>query len=447
MRITDIPPECIIAIARRISAKDLSSLSAANRYFYLIANDNTLWLSHCKKILDHHQPSLTYLSKIKNAVFQNLHFYKSFKHLYYVLHHYSKFLGLWHPDYSFFIGGLIRIRLNYENENQYVLIGERIICPYAEMEDIHPLSLDERINIHIQKDTKYQTSKVFGIKLNESSLTALCLEGAHKGTHPVTFEQLHIPENDLPALLSAISITERIKAQSFPLGPPNAVTGLWSFPTTYFGSERTLFGSNPNLEPTNTNPIYTINCDKKCYQKRIRGVGNIHSNPQISEVTEYTTKLSKIAIQKTSVIVDNIKMPKTGVWMGAYGSHGNELMLISYSLDNEKKLVVTKITGDVNVPRGEISFTADLSNWKYTLGTTSHNINNSREFKDGIVFDGRGTVAMEGYQSATKIPCDGNLALIVVIVLSETQFSVYWYGLEESGDGWISTFTFFEDIQ
>ncbi|KAJ3257984.1 hypothetical protein HK103_004118 [Boothiomyces macroporosus] len=375
MQIDDLPTECVIAIAKRMSAMDLLSFSSTSKHFFEIANDNSIWLSHCKNILKNHSPSLAYLTRIKNAVFKKTHFYKSFKQLYRLLHKYAKFLGLWHPDYSFFIGGLIRIRLNYDNENQFVLVGERIICPYAEMEDIYQLSLDERINIHIQKDTKYQTTKVFGVKMKEGILAALCLEGAHKGTHEIVIEQPMIPENDLPGLLSTISITERIKSQSFPLGPPNAVTGLWGFPISNFGSDATLSGSNSNLE-------------------------------------SHTT----------------------------YGSHGNELMLLSYSLETEKKLRVTKITGDVNVPRGEISFTADLNNWKYTLGNTLHNINNSAEFKNGIVFDGKGTVAMEGYQSATKIPCD-------VIVVSDTQFSVYWYGLEEMGDGWISSFTYFEDLQ
>ncbi|KAJ3311306.1 hypothetical protein HDV04_004114 [Boothiomyces sp. JEL0838] len=438
MQIDDLPTECVIAIAKRMSAMDLLSFSSTSKHFFEIANDNSIWLSHCTNILKPHSPSLAYLTRIKNAVFKKTHFYKSFKQLYRLLHKYAKFLGLWHPDYSFFIGGLIRIRLNYDNENQFVLVGERIICPYAEMEDIYQLSLDERINIHVQKDTKYQTTKVFGVKMKEGILTALCLEGAHKGAHEIVIEQPMIPENDLPGLLSTISITERIKSQSFPLGPPNAVTGLWGFPISNFGSDATLSGSNSNLESHTSNQIYIFNCDKKCYQKRIRGVGA--PNQLTAEITEYITKVSKINIPRAYPMVDNLRMPKTGVWMGAYGSHGNELMLLSYSLETEKKLRVTKITGDVNVPRGEISFTADLNNWKYTLGNTLHSINNSAEFKNGIVFDGKGTVAMEGYQSATKIPCD-------VIVVSDTQFSVYWYGLEEMGDGWISSFTYFEDLQ
>jgi len=41
-----------------------------------------------------------------------------------------------------------------------------------------------------------------------------------------------------------------------------------------------------------------------------------------------------------------------------YGSHGFEMINVTYSGD---QLVAYKVTGDQNIPRGEISFTADLS--------------------------------------------------------------------------------------
>ena len=41
-----------------------------------------------------------------------------------------------------------------------------------------------------------------------------------------------------------------------------------------------------------------------------------------------------------------------------YGSHGFEMINVTYSGD---QLIAYKVTGDQNIPRGEISFTADLS--------------------------------------------------------------------------------------
>lgn len=47
-----------------------------------------------------------------------------------------------------------------------------------------------------------------------------------------------------------------------------------------------------------------------------------------------------------------------GLWVGKYGSHGFEMINVTYSGDT---LIAYKVTGDKNIPRGEISFTADLS--------------------------------------------------------------------------------------
>ena len=47
----------------------------------------------------------------------------------------------------------------------------------------------------------------------------------------------------------------------------------------------------------------------------------------------------------------------SGLWVGKYGDHGYEMINVTYVEDT---LVATKVTGDLNVPKGEITFTADL---------------------------------------------------------------------------------------
>jgi len=47
-----------------------------------------------------------------------------------------------------------------------------------------------------------------------------------------------------------------------------------------------------------------------------------------------------------------------GLWVGKYGGHGYELINVTYAGDT---LIAEKITGDQNVPRGQISFQVDLN--------------------------------------------------------------------------------------
>ena len=47
-----------------------------------------------------------------------------------------------------------------------------------------------------------------------------------------------------------------------------------------------------------------------------------------------------------------------GVWKGNYPNHGDELVRLHYQGD---QLFATKITGDEHVPKGEVTFRADLS--------------------------------------------------------------------------------------
>mmetsp|Transcript_15143 Transcript_15143/g.31303 ORF Transcript_15143/g.31303 Transcript_15143/m.31303 type:complete len:409 (-) Transcript_15143:139-1365(-) len=57
-----------------------------------------------------------------------------------------------------------------------------------------------------------------------------------------------------------------------------------------------------------------------------------------------------------------------GLWIGKYGQHGYEMINVTYQGD---LLVAYKVTGDKNVPRGEITFQADLDPLHRGMGADS----------------------------------------------------------------------------
>jgi len=109
-----------------------------------------------------------------------------------------------------------------------------------------------------------------------------------------------------------------------------------------------------------------------------------------------------------------------GLWVGKYGDHGYEMVNVTYVGDT---LFAHKVTGDRNVPKGELSFTADLS----PLGR-SKELLEPIELADSAAkqwgskylprFIGQGPVAAEGFENDQSI--EGQL------ILANEFFSFAW---------------------
>ena len=127
----------------------------------------------------------------------------------------------------------------------------------------------------------------------------------------------------------------------------------------------------------------------------------------------------------------------SGLWVGKYGTHGYEMVNITYVGD---VLVATKVTGDQNVPRSEITFQADLSPLRYKnvndedgLGLQSEalqpiKLTSKAAKKWGTRqlprYSGLGQVAEEGFINNQWM--DGQL-----IVIGDQYFSFAWIPIEQ----------------
>ena len=105
-----------------------------------------------------------------------------------------------------------------------------------------------------------------------------------------------------------------------------------------------------------------------------------------------------------------------GLWVGSYGSHGTQLINITYIDDTT--LVATKATGDRNVPRGEVSFTVNLSPDKASSLPPFQF--SGKDQRDGEYqrFPGRGQVSRRGFKDHRFV--EGQM------ILFEDKFSFVW---------------------
>lgn len=128
-----------------------------------------------------------------------------------------------------------------------------------------------------------------------------------------------------------------------------------------------------------------------------------------------------------------------GLWVGKYGSHGYELINITYVGD---VLIATKVTGDKNVPRGEISFQVDLDPLKASIATPfqdyekEHGMKTLKPIKLTETaarkwgtsqlprYAGLGQVAESGFYNRQWM--DGQL-----IIIGQDYFSFAWLPIEQ----------------
>jgi hypothetical protein len=127
-----------------------------------------------------------------------------------------------------------------------------------------------------------------------------------------------------------------------------------------------------------------------------------------------------------------------GLWVGKYGTNGYEMVNITYTGDT---LFAYKVTGDQNVPRGKVTFSANLHPLRYNTGPQSQKQSHSQETALQPIeltenaarkwgtrqlprYAGLGRVAEEGFVNDEWM--DGQL-----IVIGDDYFSFAWIPIEQ----------------
>jgi len=141
---------------------------------------------------------------------------------------------------------------------------------------------------------------------------------------------------------------------------------------------------------------------------------------ETNEMKDASEEEKKIVIDKwTSVATDAREfLPQLnmeGLWVGNYGdSKGLQLVNITYSGD---ELIARKVTGDVNVPRGEKSFTVNLQPTNSSALPPVKVISDNRSGAFSR-YPGKGQVSRKGFKDNRFV--EGQM------ILFENRFSFVW---------------------
>jgi len=154
-----------------------------------------------------------------------------------------------------------------------------------------------------------------------------------------------------------------------------------------------------------------------CYMTALENMEIAEEHGNVDEARDYR----KEALSARSCLP---QFQLSGLWVGKYGEHGYEMVNVTYvggELGNT--LVASKVTGDKNVPKGEITFTADLhpkAKGRSDLDPIELSDAAAKQWghKHLPRYPGRGQVAAEGFVN--------NQWMDVQLILVGEYFSFAW---------------------
>ncbi|KAK9719439.1 hypothetical protein K7432_004775 [Basidiobolus ranarum] len=374
-RLADLPQELLLYQLKLFPAKELARLSVTNKFFNQVCSDDSLWSNICRPY------RVTELGVWSGKTFKSLH--------YLLLSKWGWLIGLWFGNFPI-IGELVQVSWRPEEGK---LVASRVGC--SNILDMRMEILSANPDILVDEiHTSFEFKALFSIGLDTitSNILTRC-------QHPDLLTQLSrkesaqtgIDTDDDLALRHSVSIS-KVHFYSHPK------TSLWvSFPKQW-----ELEYSNQQSSQTSERSCFSWMCTHHCHER---------SRFQVSMFVPSLAKLSLAELQPTP------SLPLQGLWIGTYGPHGCEMLLFKYDV-SESLLMASKITGDVNVPRGEITFVANLED---ELSEPS-----STFFSEKQVFSGQGQVASTGFLNCRMINVE-------FIWISNNEVAVYWCDLHLIG--------------
>ncbi|KAL1919853.1 uncharacterized protein VTP21DRAFT_1784 [Calcarisporiella thermophila] len=322
---------------------------------------------------------------------------KNFRELYTnVVHRYAWLVGTWVGDAAFF-GSLLVVRWEPRKGR---IGGYKIHCRNRTPNKLSSYSLDERINIS-QFEPVYDEQRLFALRLDAKRPRDAEAPLLRVTTRCQDESSLTIPSHGV--------VFYRGKFK------PHPRTGLWSlesqglFPPEFEEPQEELyryFGNKPGGSVKKEDFDYEDRDKEKETDTPCFGLGCVHkAKTRQSNPVQLFAKLPSWKLRPT------MDRPLDGLWAGDYAPNGVEFLLLSTI---KGTLYAYKLTGDMNVPRGEISIKVDMS--------SPVRICHEREFAGKPAFKAQGQVAYIGYEKGHMIDAE-------MILISNNRLALHFFEL------------------
>ncbi|GAQ38893.1 hypothetical protein AtubIFM56815_007473 [Aspergillus tubingensis] len=319
----DLPPELVQHILSFLSAQDLARLSSTCRTFAEHATNELLWAN----IINSNLPEPIHTTGV----------FDSFRSLY-IAHHPCWFIPrnkIWFSDTEH-TGNLILARYDHRRGviEAYRVIAERRSHQF-QLWDWNPDVIIQTFN---PKVSLWLDDPVLLLK-NHHEGRPLYLRGETR--MPMPLETQHVFNSF--SLCSARITSDLVANQQWP-------------PKTIPTKHRVYRGEvDPEWEHQ---PPQLDKISEHAF--RIRRWAHFRLGMPIFTAGRSET-LSTYATLDPELYTPTDKKPYQGIWVGDYSAHGCEFLLFLQRDHGEERcsLEAIKLTGDPNVPRGEISFSAD----------------------------------------------------------------------------------------
>ena len=398
--VLDLPYDVLLLIFIQLSPVDVVYfISTSRTFYYPLADDTATWRPFC-----------TPYGICDNSVFRN----RSFRVIYgRLLHKYGPLLGLWCSDYPF-AGNIIEFRLV---PDKWLRTGEPIIvgdiwqfiardrnsrkpqCPvYTEFLQIGftpwrkstpKTANDVQISWHLRSDRDLGFLVHNGIPppyIRMDGNGTLATPSLHViAPTDMTLRVSNYSSGEFPDSMSApwydpIRGVPRMPQEALPPIQPR-VRSWW------------MRGGDLHYVTGTPKPASISIFPPPQGQKSDVWLHELH-NPEHALSFNYNDYVSRYYALRT-VMQEGVDpaspdwRPDTmvGLWLGDYGPHGTECLFMEHDTA-EEALRAWKITGDVNIPRGACTWSADLKEsvpWEDPSGRTRR------------AFRGSGQIAHHGF--------------------------------------------------